>query len=316
MFVMKPKSDFAAKRVAYLHEAMKLNKKIDTGFTVRHREINAHLIVLVACSEFFGIKEGYVEDILSDYDFEVIEAILKYCYTGEISIDERHFQKLMELANRLEVKIPKQFKTVDLSNCLEVLKLTYNPKLKTRAIDLILENFETLQQTQDSLELTASNVTEILKSDDLIMPSEEDVFNSVKLWVNHDYEIRHNNDLAELMSSVRLSLLSIEFLVDKIMPFCNSCAKCMISIGQAIKDNNKNSKRETPRRKKEMIALVGGIDVLTANTIDTYDGQKKIWTISKDIGFNKRNFVSVVVGNWIVIIGGFNFSYELQTSVE
>ncbi|XP_077295310.1 kelch-like protein diablo [Arctopsyche grandis] len=174
------------------------DKSYDTGFNVRDRKFYAHLIVLTACSEFFGTNEGEAEDIFSDFDFEVIEAILKY-YIGE-----KHRKKLMELANRLEVKIPPQIKTVNKSNCLKVLKSTGDSELLKKAMYLTLENFETPHKTQDFLNLLASDVIEILKSNYLIVPSEEDVFNAVKLWVNHD-DANRKNYLAQLLRSVSLS---------------------------------------------------------------------------------------------------------------
>ncbi|XP_077294958.1 kelch-like protein 25 [Arctopsyche grandis] len=300
MFVVKPKADFSAKRVEYLYDAMKQNKTCDTRFTVRDRNFPAHLIVLMACSEFFGPNEGLVEGIFSDYDFEVIEAILKFCYTGEIRIAKHHVKKLMELANRLKVHIPRHFKTVNLSNCLEVLKFSVDSKSIKKAMDLTMENFEELHKTQDFLNLPASTVTEIFKSDDLIIPSEEDVFNAVKLWLNHSGANR-KNELVQLMSSVRLSLLPTEFLVYEVMSFCNLCVECMTSIRQAIKDkdNKFSTQRET-----------------MANIIDIFDGLKKSWTLSKHVGINKIRFASVHIGDWIIIIGGKNSSDETVTSVE
>ncbi|XP_077289680.1 kelch-like protein 41b [Arctopsyche grandis] len=317
MFVLKARSNFAAKRVAYLYDAMKRDKSYDTGFDVRDRKFYAHLIVLATCSEFFGTNEGYVEDIFSEYDDEVIEAILKYCYTGEISIDEKHVEKLMDLANRLKVKIPEQFKTVDLSNCLKVLESTGDSELLKKAMDLTSENFETLHKTQGFLNLPLFNVMEILKSNDLLVRSEESVFNAVKLWVNHD-DANRKSDLAQLMRSVRLSLLSLEFIVNEIMTFCHSCAECMTTIRQEIINKNDKSfvPRETPRTKGYKMALVGGYSVDMANTIDIFDGLKNSWTLSKNIGINKYSFASVLVGNWIVIIGGENSSGQSSTSVE
>ncbi|XP_077294952.1 uncharacterized protein LOC143917345 [Arctopsyche grandis] len=192
-----------------------------------------------------------------------------------------------------------------------------NCKLKTRAMDLTLENFETLHKTQVFLNLPTNTVIEILKSDDLIVPSEEDVFNAVKLWVNHNDANRYI-ELAQLMGSVRLSLLSTKFLVKEVMTFCHSCAECLTSIRQVIKDKNDKFyiQRDTPRRKKVKIALVGGNYLDGPNTIEIYDVLKKRWTLSKDIGFNKIFFSSVVVGDWLVIIGGYNSSEESLTSVE
>ncbi|XP_077294026.1 kelch-like protein 35 [Arctopsyche grandis] len=198
----------------------------------------------------------------------------------------------------------------------KLLKHNVDWKLKTRAMDLTLENFETLHKTQVFLNLPTNTVIEILKSDDLIVSSEEDVFNAVKLWVNHD-DANRKLELVQLMGSVRLSLLSIKFLVDEVMTFCHSCAEYLSSIRQVIKDKDDKSsiQRDTPRRKKEKIALVGGNYLDLANTIDIFDGLKKSWTLSKDIGIDKINFASVVVGDWMVIIGGSS-PIKIETSVE
>ncbi|XP_077289491.1 kelch-like protein 24a [Arctopsyche grandis] len=319
MFVVKASSDFAAKRVEYLYDAMKQEKKYDTLFIVRGLRFYVHLVVLSACSEFFWTNKDQLEEIFSPFDFDVIDAILKYCYTGEISIADRHYDKLMELANRLEVKIPPRHETVDLSNCLEVLKSTEDSDLKTEAMDLTLGNFETLHKTKDFLNLPVSNVNEILKSNDLFVRSEESIFNAVKLWVNHDNANR-KSDLAQLMRSVRLSLLSMEFFIDEVLTFCHSCADCMTTLRQAVKDKNDKSfvPRETPRSKIKgyKMALVGGWDIDMANTIDIFDGLKNSWTLSKNIGINKSYFASVLVGDWILIIGGKNSSWRAMTSVE
>ncbi|XP_077297273.1 kelch-like protein 1 [Arctopsyche grandis] len=84
----------------------------------------------------------------------------------------------MDLANLLKVKVLPRYETFDLSNGLVVLKLKGDIELKKKAMDLTLENFETLHRTQVFLNLPTSTVIEILKLDDLNVPSEEDVFNS------------------------------------------------------------------------------------------------------------------------------------------
>ncbi|XP_077294248.1 kelch-like protein 24 [Arctopsyche grandis] len=317
MFVVKAKSDFAAKRVEYLYDAMKKEKKCDTVFTVRKQSIHAHLIILMACSEFFGENEGLVEGIFSDFNNEVIEAILKHRR-------KKHRKKLMQLAKRLKVNIPPQFKTVDISNCLNVFKLTYDSELKKKAMDLITENFWKLYKTQNFLNLTVSSLIEILKSDYLVVFSEKDVFNSVKLWIQHD-NVNRKNKLAQVMSYVRLSLLSIQFLLDEVMTFCHLSTECMTSIKQAIKDKNDKSfiQTETLRIiKNDKLALVGGLYKSvsfisqSAKTIDIYDGINKTWTLSKDIEIGKSGFASVIVRDWIVIIGGASNKWDSLNSVD
>ncbi|XP_077294879.1 kelch repeat and BTB domain-containing protein 12-like [Arctopsyche grandis] len=198
--------------------------------------------------------------------------------------------EFMELANLLEVKIPPRYEPLDLSNCLEVFKLT---EMKKKAM---------LHKTQDFLNLPVSTVIEILKSDDLNVPSEEDVFNSVKLWVNCD-EASRKNELAQLMSSVRLTILSIEFLVKEVLHFCDSRLECVTSLIESF------IRRETPRRKKEKNSTGWRM----AKTIDIYDGEN--WTLSKEIGINKIRFASVIVGDRIVMISGIDIStWDMLTS--
>ncbi|XP_077287869.1 kelch-like protein 7 [Arctopsyche grandis] len=307
MYLVKVKSDFPANRMEYLYDAMKQKKHCDTIFTVRNRSFYVHLVVLSACSEFFGRNKDKLSETFSPFEFEVIDAMLKYCYTGGINIEEKYYKKFTELANLLEVKIPPRYRAIDY--CLEVLRLTDNLEMKRRAMNLTLDNFEILYKTRDFLNLPVSTVIDILKSDVLIVPSEEDVFNAVKLWVNHDDTNRKNN-LVQLMSSVRLSFLSTEFLVNEVMKFCNSCADCMTSIRQEVLNKNNQSliQRETLRGKKEKIVLIGGEDLNMAHTIDIYDGEKKSWSLSTSIGtsIDKYHFASVVVEDWIVTIGGLN----------
>lgn len=52
-------------------------------------------------------------------------------------------------------------------------------------------------------------MAEIFKSDELNVASEEDVFKSIKLWINVDHENRKSG-LFNLMSSVRLTLIPVQ----------------------------------------------------------------------------------------------------------
>ncbi|XP_077294957.1 uncharacterized protein LOC143917352 [Arctopsyche grandis] len=67
---------------------------------------------------------------------------------------------------------------------------------------------------------------------------------------------------------------------------------------------------------REKIAVVGDIFVEDANIVDIYDGKNKSWTLSKNFGFNKCRFASVIVNDsWMIIIGGQNYADQTLTSV-
>lgn len=51
-------------------------------------------------------------------------------------MDDHHHDKLMELGNLPNMEIPPQFKTVDLYNYLEVLRLSGDFELMEKTMDL------------------------------------------------------------------------------------------------------------------------------------------------------------------------------------
>ncbi|XP_077294155.1 uncharacterized protein LOC143916780 [Arctopsyche grandis] len=80
--------------------------------------------------------------------------------------------------------------------------------------------------------------------------------------------------------------------------------------------NSNDLPNDLSLQKKEKIALVGGFKIEIANAVDIYDVESNCWTRSEYIGINKYNFASVVVEDWIVIIGGQNSSKQILISVE
>ncbi|XP_077290268.1 kelch-like protein 23 [Arctopsyche grandis] len=273
------------------------------------------MVVLSSCSEFFAYNQSTLSDIFSEFEDAVIDAILKYCYIGEIYIEETRLEKFLELANMLQIKnidIPPkmpEYQTIDLSNCLEVLRLSDDQKLKKIALDLTVENFNTLCKITDFLNLPVSIVSEILKSNELNVASEEDVFKSLKLWVNFDDENRRS-ELLNLMSSVRLTLIPVQRLITEIIPYCYSSLDCMIIVNKAMQSmllrNPQSPHRRDVHRKGTYKLAVVGSWMIHQNTIDIYDAEQDTWTQSKDIGINKWGYGLVLVDNCIMIIGGFS----------
>lgn len=69
---------------------------------------SVHKVILSACSDIFAKNEDELTNIFSNYSNEVIDAILKYCYTGNISI--RHSYKL-SLENNFNIVLNMKFQS-------------------------------------------------------------------------------------------------------------------------------------------------------------------------------------------------------------
>lgn len=65
------------------------------------------------------------------------------------------------------------------------------------------------------LNLTPEQVINFIKSDRLLVPSEETIYESVLAWVKFDENIRQEY-LSQLMEFVRLPLLSQDYLVQRV----------------------------------------------------------------------------------------------------
>ncbi|XP_077289870.1 kelch-like protein 28 [Arctopsyche grandis] len=304
MIEVKAKPDFATEQLKYLYNAMRKDQFTDVHFNVGNRSFFAHMIVLASCSEFFQKNKNNLDAIFSDFREPVVDAMLIYCYLGEIHIKKEHFEQFMELAKKLQINIiDLQHKTIHQGNCLEVLRLSDDPKSREKAMSLTPCNFKILHKTPDFLNLPASALAEILKSDNLNSLAEE-VFHSVKLWISYD-ETNRRSESVELLSLVNLTSLSIEFLVMEVMTFCASYPECIGILKQTMLTILPNYQRTNQNRKSYKIALVGDYNADFASSIDIYDEKTNSWSLSKDFNFNRSSFVSVLVDDWILIIGGF-----------
>ncbi|XP_077294651.1 uncharacterized protein LOC143917117 [Arctopsyche grandis] len=219
---------------------MKERKLTDVAFAVGNRSFFAHIVVLSACSEFFIENRYRLSAVFSEFNYSVIDAMLKYCYTGNINIDNELLGKFMELAKKLEINsIVPPFETIDATNCLEVLSLSDDPKSREKAMSLTIDNFKTLYKNQEIVNLPVSTLADILKLDKLNVSAEE-VFESVKLWIKSD-ETNRKSELADLLSFVKLPSLSMEFLVKEVLVFCSPYEECIGILQQAIESITLNS---------------------------------------------------------------------------
>lgn len=64
-----------------------------------------------------------------------------------------------------------------------------------------------MSKNQEFYQLSAEQLSSLLKSDDLNVPSEQEVFNALMDWVQHDFSGREKH-IPDLLALIRLPLLS------------------------------------------------------------------------------------------------------------
>ncbi|XP_063297028.1 kelch-like protein 6 [Pelobates fuscus] len=204
------------------------NSLTDVALCIGNKVFPCHRVVLAAASNYFRamfcneLKEKYEEEIvIQGVEADTMEIILNYTYTSKIVITKQNVQKILEAASLFQffrmVDACSSFLTEALhpENCVGILRLadTHSlDSLKRRVEAYIIQNFCQVLNHEDFLELPIEILYHILKSDELYVTEETQVFETVINWVHYKQDERLTL-LPKLLECVRLPLLDPWYLV-------------------------------------------------------------------------------------------------------
>ena len=171
-------------------------------------------------------NEQLIRIELEEATVAVMEEVLKYIYTGNVSVTEESGHNLIATADYLLMPGLKtaacDFLKINVTpeNCL------YNyyfadkyqcTELKESSCEVIQTDFRVVMETDDFMNLNVRQVMEWVVSDDVVVRAEEEIFHGIVKWVSHNKSEREK-DFPELLRQVRLISISHDFL-------CNSLVK-------------------------------------------------------------------------------------------
>ncbi|KAM4771680.1 kelch-like protein 6 [Rhinophrynus dorsalis] len=204
------------------------NSLTDVTLCVGSKVFSCHRVVLAAASNYFramfcnDLKEKYEDKIIiQGVDQETMQIILDYTYTSQVVITKLNVQKILEAASLFQflrmVDACSSFLTEALhpENCVGILRLadTHSlDSLKMQVQNYIIQNFSQVLNHEDFLELPYEMFYHILKSDDLYITEESQVFETVISWVQYKKQERIEL-LPKILECVRLPLLDPWYLV-------------------------------------------------------------------------------------------------------
>ncbi|XP_055349961.1 kelch-like protein 7 [Paramacrobiotus metropolitanus] len=185
--------------------------------------IPCHRNVLMARSGWFQrmlrspMKESQQDTIqVHSVPHDILEQLIRYMYSFEISVDGGNALFLLQAADFLEME-----------QIVEVCKLVLKENLDTnnwRAIyrgaqhlsctDVLkdcrafaLEHFTSISQSADFLDLDAAEVSQLVASDELNVEKEEQVATAVARWLAHSFEERLPHAV-DIVGRIRVPLLT------------------------------------------------------------------------------------------------------------
>ncbi|XP_043378468.1 kelch-like protein 6 isoform X3 [Chelonia mydas] len=262
------------------------NSLTDVILCVDSMEFSCHRVVLAAASNYFSscframfcndLKEKYEEKIIiQGVDATTMQMLLDYTYTSQVLITKQNVQKVLEAASLFQflrmVDACASFLTEALhpENCVGILRLadTHSlENLKQQVQSYIIQNFAQVLHCEEFLEIPSDVLYNTLKSDDLYVTEEAQVFETVMNWVRYKESERFPL-LPYVLENVRLPLLDPWYFVETVEAdqLIRQCPDVFPLLQEArmyhLSGNEIISERTKPRMhefQSEVFMIIGG----------------------------------------------------------
>ena len=234
----QPLSSEPSTHVQHLLERVETQRRndhlCDITILVKDKYFKAHKVLLTASSPFFrklltsGMRESNEDVIkieLCEATEDVMEDVLSYIYTGDVSITDKRAHNLIATADYLLLPGLKTLasnfiqKNVTPENCIFNFYFAEKydcRKLKEKACKVVTSNFTVVMETEGFLKLQAKEVSDWVSRDDIIIGAEEEVLNGIVKWVSYDKGEREAH-FTELLHHICLQSIPGDFLLKEIV---------------------------------------------------------------------------------------------------
>ena len=238
----------------------------DVTLIVNEKKIQAHKVVLSSCSQYFEqmfIGEFAEPDdqpiVIDEVEEDALIALVDFTYTSRIKLTDRNVYSLFGAADLLQFpgvkgacfKFFKQ--QINKSNCIRtwLFAESHNcTELLDAAVKYIECNFLDIVRGREFLSLDhADVVARLVALEDLAITSEEQVYEAVLGWLQHDPEERREH-APEVFKNVRFPSISRDYLMHIVdnEPFIKEDPDCLQQLIDAL-EIHVSSIRSTMRRK-------------------------------------------------------------------
>lgn len=297
-----------------------------------------------------SLRETKEEEItLVDVHGDPLQLLVQYCYTGTIELREDNVEILLATACLLQLTpvvnaccnfLAKQLHP---SNCLGFALFAEQQSCHTLfqlSTSYTSQHFMQVCKNQEFYQLSEDQLATLLKSDDLNVPTEQDVFHALMAWVQFDFEAREKY-IPELLGLIRLPLLppavSIyfncfyklfrqyvtyfatanwfysQFIADYVENLCAS-SECHQLVMEALKWHlmperraQISSDRTRPRKSTVgKLLAIGGVDAHRGSiSIESFCPRLDKWTMVKNLSTGRRlQFGVALLDDKLIICGG------------
>lgn len=307
----------------------------DASICVGQEDLPCHRNVLAASSPYFkamftsDLREGLEPVVaLDEVSPWIMKRIIDYVYTGRLEITTDNAQELLAAGSLFHypaiVDACCKFLKSQLfpSNCLgieEFATMHSCKRLQEDSHKFALENFSSLVEYEEFLELSVDRLKVYLSSDWIDVRMEETVYDAIMRWLHYELDER-KTFLFQLLEIVRLPIVDMSRLKQiEQDPLIRNCEKCMLLVKEAQEQHESIHDQHGRRRRsmqnshvhprpstvaKEKIVVIGGWNSYVTRKVEMFDSQKDKWFDLPDFPKAVAWFSVCALSNSIIVTGG------------
>ncbi|XP_067826412.1 kelch-like protein 17 isoform X1 [Heptranchias perlo] len=271
---------------------------------------------------------------LHDIDPQALEQLVQYAYTAEIVVGEGNVQTLLPAASLLQLNGVRDacckflLSQLDPSNCLGIRGFADTHScsdLLKSAHKYVLQHFVEVSKTEEFMLLPLKQVLDLISSDNLNVPSEEEVYRAVLSWVKHDVDGRRQH-VPRLMKCVRLPLLTRDFLMSNVDTelLVRHHSECKDLLIEALKyhlmpeqrgvlSNTRTRPRRCEGASPVLFAVGGGSLFAIHGDCEAYDTRTDRWHMVASMSTRRARVGVAAIGNRLYAVGGYDGTSDLST---
>ncbi|XP_034732033.1 kelch-like protein 10 [Etheostoma cragini] len=329
-----------------VYNELRLEQELcDAVIRVDNVEFPTHKIILCNCSPYFkalfthwSTPDSRVFDI-PNLSPDTMKLIIEFAYTGFVPVTQDIVQELFIAADRFNVVGIIQAccdlleKQLTPQNCIGIWWFTdiyYTPEMNHKAFLYMLYHFEEIAATSEEfLQLSAQELAKIIADDRLSVKHENTVFRAVLRWIAYATEERKEN-LALLLSNVRLALMSPEYITDSVSdnelvkaskdcrPILLRALEAMLDLRtEGLSDSISYNPLARSRLPSAILLAVGGWSGGSpTHGIEAYDVRANCWVnVTNEEEAPRAYHGTIFLDGSVYCVGGFD-SVEQFSSVH
>ncbi|KAL1116712.1 hypothetical protein AAG570_005184 [Ranatra chinensis] len=298
----------------------------DVVLEVGSELFHSHKVVLAAASPYFKamFTSGLMETEMSRVTLHgvcpsAMSKLLEFIYTGKIRVTETTVCTLLPAAAMFQVAdvikaccifLERQLSP---SNAIGIASFAEQHgclELKNRVNQYVLRNFSQVCQEDEFLTLSAAQLVDLIKKDELIVREEREVYTAVIRWVRYSEEARRPQ-MQSVLSAVRCQFLTPRFLHEQ-MRNCDvirklpACREYLASIFKDLTLHKKVTVRERTPDTPRIIYIAGGYFKYSLDIMESFNVTLGTWSTLAKLTIPRSGLGCAFIKGMFYAVGGRN----------